>query len=52
MENEILTLMIVNLPNFMGFFVGIILMWRIVMYLLEDNSRCRDQLSDKKLDDK
>lgn len=35
MELEILEVMLVNLPNFSGFFVGIILMWRIVVRLMD-----------------
>jgi hypothetical protein len=35
MGTEMLEIMLVNLPNFTGFAVGIVLMWRVVTRLLD-----------------
>jgi cytochrome b561 len=45
-NEELLNLIIVNIPNFVGFMVGILLLYRIAWRLLEQNKDLQQQCID------
>lgn len=44
MTDEIVSTMVVNLPNFAGFTFALILMYRVLMKQIDQNERAQEQL--------